>query len=238
MRSFENSPGIRQCAPGPWSSGSRGGSLVSVRRRYVWMRNPRNGAWRRRRVLTIATARTSKPVCAVRAVISLRQIQEVDMQGTAKRAPARSRLIGPVLLCLLSLAPLASAFAQNAPAPQAPAGASSPAIPQTPLQRMRAEIAGDTALAADERQVLLARADALLDEQSRPQFSIAADGEISADIPSRAPHPKSSPILRRTVRRGRSTARRRRCGWNCSSNTRSANCWPVRCAHSTASAPC
>ena len=105
------------------------------------------------------------------------------MQGTAKRAPARSRLSGPVLLCLLSLAPLASAFAQNAPAPQAPASASSPALPQTPLQRMRADIAGDTALAADEREVLLARADALLDEQSRPQSSIAADGEISADIP-------------------------------------------------------
>ena len=105
------------------------------------------------------------------------------MQGTAKRAPARSRLIGLVLLSFLSLTTLASASAQAPEAPQAPAGASSPAIPQTPLQRMRADIAGDTALAADEREVLLARAAALLDEQSRPQSSIAADSEISADIP-------------------------------------------------------
>lgn len=92
----------------------------------------------------------------------------------------RQRLNWLVLLCLWLLAPLGNAWAL---ALDAPIEASVPAPPQTALQLMRADIAADPGLATGEREALLARADALLAEQSRPQSTAAADDEISADVP-------------------------------------------------------
>ncbi|HWS25108.1 MAG TPA: mechanosensitive ion channel domain-containing protein [Xanthomonadales bacterium] len=113
------------------------------------------------------------------------------MQGTGGHASARPRLIGLLVLGFLSLLAFASASAQVAEAPSAPLGVPAPqaqvevapAAAQTPLQRMRAEIAADPALAAGEREALLLRVDALLAEQSRPQSAAGADDEISADVP-------------------------------------------------------
>jgi potassium efflux system protein len=93
---------------------------------------------------------------------------------------ARQCLIWPILLCAWLLSSVGTAGAQ---ALDPPVDVSSPTLPQMPLQRMRGDVANDTALAADERQALLARIDALLNEQSKLHSSPAADDEISADIP-------------------------------------------------------
>jgi potassium efflux system protein len=95
-------------------------------------------------------------------------------------------LIWLALVLCLALGPLATASAQTAPSSQAPqvaTHAARPTFEESPLQRMRANIAGDTALAAGEREALLARVDSLLDDQARSQAANTATDEIGADVP-------------------------------------------------------